>query len=81
VTNPKQDAWTGYSISAGLRIYREAGSAHETMPTDAYRFFYDCSGCGTLLRPKPGEGSLSCSYGVIQHRTGDPLLIAAQVID
>ena len=27
----------------------------ETMPTDACQFFYDCRGCGELLRPKPGN--------------------------
>src|SRR6266446_2793879 len=25
----------------------------ETMPTDACLFFYECTGCGALLRPKP----------------------------
>ncbi len=24
--------------------------ASETMPTDACQFFYECTGCGTLLR-------------------------------
>jgi hypothetical protein len=23
----------------------------ETMPTDACRFFYECTGCGVMLRP------------------------------
>ena len=27
----------------------------ETMPTDACLFFYECTGCGALLRPKPGD--------------------------
>ena len=27
----------------------------EHMPTDACQFFYDCTGCGTMLRPKPGD--------------------------
>lgn len=34
----------------------------ETMPTDACQFFYDCSGCGTVLRPKPGDCCVYCSY-------------------
>jgi hypothetical protein len=25
----------------------------EAMPTDACQFFYDCAGCGALLRPNP----------------------------
>ena len=35
----------------------------ETMPTDACQFFYECSGCGTVLRPKPGDCCVFCSYG------------------
>jgi hypothetical protein len=35
----------------------------ETMPTDACQFFYDCTGCGELLRPKPGDCCVFCSYG------------------
>ena len=35
----------------------------ETMPTDACQFFYDCKGCGALLRPKPGDCCVFCSYG------------------
>ena len=27
----------------------------ETMPTDACPFFYECPGCGEILRPKPRE--------------------------
>ena len=33
----------------------------ETMPTDACQFFYDCRGCGALLRPKPGDCCVFCS--------------------
>jgi len=35
----------------------------ETMPTDACQFFYDCAGCGVVLRPKPGDCCVFCSYG------------------
>ena len=35
----------------------------ESMPTDACQFFYDCKGCGALLRPKPGDCCVFCSYG------------------
>jgi hypothetical protein len=37
----------------------------ETMPTDACLFFYECSGCGTRLRPKQGHCCVFCSYGSI----------------
>ncbi len=35
----------------------------ETMPTDACQFFYECKGCGSLLRPREGDCCVFCSYG------------------
>jgi hypothetical protein len=35
----------------------------ETMPTDACQYYYDCKGCGILLRPKPRDCCVFCSYG------------------
>ncbi len=35
------------------------------MPTNACQFFYDCTGCGTLLKPKPGDCCVFCSYGTV----------------
>lgn len=35
----------------------------ETMPTEACQFFYDCVGCGAVLRPKAGDCCVFCSYG------------------
>ncbi|HEV7408830.1 MAG TPA: GDCCVxC domain-containing (seleno)protein [Bradyrhizobium sp.] len=37
----------------------------ETMPTDACQFFYECKGCGVLLRPKQGDCCVFCSYGSV----------------
>ncbi|MBL8568421.1 MAG: hypothetical protein JNK84_04990 [Phreatobacter sp.] len=37
--------------------------ATEAMPKDACQFFYRCSGCGELLRPKAGDCCVFCSYG------------------
>lgn len=50
----------------------------ETMPTDACQYFYECTGCGTLLRPKQGDCCVFCSYGSvpcppIQAAEGGPL--------
>jgi|SRR6266576_709305 len=33
------------------------------MPTDACQFFYECAGCETLLRPKPGDCSVFVHTG------------------
>ena len=37
----------------------------EAMPTDACQFFYECAGCGTLLKPKSGDCCVFCSYGTV----------------
>jgi hypothetical protein len=40
------------------------GEVHvETMPTDACIYFFECTGCGTVLRPQPGDCCVFCSYG------------------
>jgi hypothetical protein len=35
----------------------------ELMPQDACQFFYQCEGCKTVLRPKPGDCCVFCSFG------------------
>lgn len=40
-------------------------STTERMPTDACLYFYECNGCGTLLRPKEGDCCVFCSYGSV----------------
>jgi hypothetical protein len=35
----------------------------ETMPTDACWVFYECKGCGMLLKPKAGDCCVFCSFG------------------
>ncbi len=39
----------------------------EEMPTDACLFFYECTGCGVLLKPKSGDYCVCvfCSYGSV----------------
>ena len=37
--------------------------AEERMPSDACQYFYDCRACGALLKPKPGDCCVFCSYG------------------
>lgn len=37
----------------------------ETMPDNACQWFYECTGCGRLLRPKPGDCCVYCSYGTV----------------
>jgi len=42
-----------------------ATAKSETMPTDACRFLYECSGCRARLRPKQGDCCVFCSYGSV----------------
>ena len=37
----------------------------EEMPTNACLFFYDCRGCNSRLKPKPGDCCVFCSYGSV----------------
>jgi hypothetical protein len=39
--------------------------ATETMPTDSCRYFYECGGCGAVLKPKAGHCCVFCSYGSV----------------
>ncbi|WP_370253454.1 GDCCVxC domain-containing (seleno)protein [Nioella sp.] len=44
----------------------ECGHARtEQMPTDSCQWFYECSGCGVLLKPRPGDCCVFCSYGTV----------------
>ena len=35
----------------------------ETMPTDACQYVYECRACSALIKPKPGDCCVFCSYG------------------
>ena len=37
----------------------------ETMPTNACLFYYECTGCRVLLRPKAGDCCVFCSFGTV----------------
>ena len=37
----------------------------ETMPEDACLWYWECPGCATLLRPRPGDCCVFCSYGSV----------------
>lgn len=42
------------------------GAHHvEQMSEDACQFFYRCATCGVMLRPKPGDCCVFCSYGSV----------------
>lgn len=40
-------------------------AALELMPTTACQFFYECTACGQVLSPKPGDCCVYCSFGTV----------------
>ncbi|BAZ93574.1 phosphomannomutase [Thiohalobacter thiocyanaticus] len=36
-----------------------------TMPDNYCLWYHECSGCAALLRPRPGDCCLFCSYGTV----------------
>lgn len=40
-------------------------SKSETMPIDACQWFYECEHCHAVLKPKPGDCCVYCSYGTV----------------
>src|ERR1051326_5960220 len=38
----------------------------ETMCANACQFFYQCENCKAIIRPKPGECCVYCSYGTVK---------------
>ncbi|MGE5303602.1 MAG: GDCCVxC domain-containing (seleno)protein [Alphaproteobacteria bacterium] len=51
-------------ISKSLVTCPECGHAEKrSMPADCCQFFYECGGCGALLKAKEGTCCIFCSYG------------------
>lgn len=38
----------------------------EIMPTDSCQFYYECTNCKTMLKPKTGDCCVFCSYGSVK---------------
>jgi hypothetical protein len=38
----------------------------EVMPVDACLYFYECTRCAVLLKPKAGDCCVFCSYGTVK---------------
>lgn len=52
-------------LASTLRCPHCGHERHEIMPTDACQVSYDCAGCRVVLRPKPGDCCVFCSYGSV----------------
>ena len=53
----------GNEIRSGA--HRGMARLAETMPTDACQWFYECEQCHAVLKPKPGDCCVYCSYGTV----------------
>ncbi|WP_373081037.1 GDCCVxC domain-containing (seleno)protein [Zhongshania sp.] len=42
-----------------------AGEAKEIMPENFCQWFYECRFCRELIKPKPGDCCVYCSYGTV----------------
>lgn len=57
---------TGSVLESVLTCPHCGFSNLEIMPMDACQFFYECTNCKTILRPKPGDCCVYCSYGSVK---------------
>lgn len=37
----------------------------QSMPVDACIYLFECTACGAMLRPKPGDCCVFCSFGSV----------------
>lgn len=62
----KRKKGTGVVLQSMLTCPNCGFQKVETMPTDTCQFFYECENCRTVLKPKPGDCCVFCSYGTIK---------------
>ena len=59
-----EDIYQGSRVNteATLTCPRCGEESTATMPLDACQYFYECPHCGEMLKPKPGDCCVFCSY-------------------
>ncbi|MDR9410252.1 MAG: GDCCVxC domain-containing (seleno)protein [Balneolaceae bacterium] len=40
-------------------------SSEQPMPTDSCQYFWECEYCKSVIKPKPGDCCVFCSYGSV----------------
>lgn len=53
-------------LTASITCPACGAQAKEAMPLNACVHAYECAACHTLLRPKPGDCCVFCSYGSVR---------------
>lgn len=56
----------GFEPSSTLTCPQCGHRSRDLMPNDACQYFYDCKGCGALLKPLPGDCCVYCSFGDVK---------------
>ena len=56
----------GFEPSSTLTCPQCGHRSKDLMPSDACQYFYDCKGCGALLKPLPGDCCVYCSFGDVK---------------
>ncbi|TMH48868.1 MAG: hypothetical protein E6H59_00950 [Betaproteobacteria bacterium] len=54
------------SLESTLTCPKCGHQTRETMPTDACQWFYECPACRAVLKPRPGDCCVFCSYGSVK---------------
>lgn len=60
----KLNEWTPI-ITSTLTCPACGGTREEQMATDSCEIAYICRHCAAMLRPKPGDCCVYCSYGTV----------------
>lgn len=65
-SSASESAVSAIVLESVLTCPRCGFAKQETMPTDACLVYYECTNCTTMLRPRPGDCCVFCSYASIK---------------
>ncbi len=54
------------TLSSKIKCPECGFEKEETMPTNYCLFFYTCTKCKSMLKPKKGDCCVFCSYGTVK---------------
>ncbi|MGR3660052.1 MAG: GDCCVxC domain-containing (seleno)protein [Paracoccaceae bacterium] len=52
-------------LSSTITCPKCSATSVEQMPMNACQWFYECRGCGAVLKPLKGDCCVFCSYGTV----------------
>ena len=61
----KETIMSNITLESTITCPKCGHSQIEKMPIDACQWFYECKGCGVILKPKEGDCCVFCSYGSV----------------